>query len=709
MTQPGSGPAFARACGVTTLPVSALLTFPTGSGKTFLALEAARHTLADGQKVILMVPLKSLAAELEQTWQAALPEWTVQSFTRDSKGSKPYREVDVIILTGEKLDLLTRSWGRHHSWLAKVRLLVADEIHLIADPGRGAAVDAAITRLRYVNPLLRVLALTATCGNPLEIAQWLKGIHLGGGERPVPLTWTPFTVQDAAGKSEVLKQVLHPGESTLIFVHSRRRAEDLAKVLRAQGRAAEAYHAGFLPEIRAGTEQRFRSGQTDTLVTTPAMDVGVNLPCTHAVLHDLTLASGGKFTLLGINAAWQRAGRAGRVSGQRDARVSVIGTQKERPAKYLTPDFEALISPLAREEHLLSFVLGCLDGGLVRTAEQLDRLVNRSLAAHQGTLNSRQAIADLLLYGALEEQEQFLKVTLLGRIASQSMLPVLTVKAARFLPEDPAVLDVLLHVSRRLSVPSLPDSSVFLVEATLQVTPSRALDAHDPFSSLEQSGAAILLHACLNGEAETAEAFGLYPTQLTAMREEAVRVLAAWSLFRPEIRKVRLVRTMLETCLPLGAATLALLPGVGAATAKRLVNAGIEDVEDLAVQNEDAPLPGFSAARSRMLILAAEQLVKTLDTDLLREPPPGRRIEYELDLQAHIDPLRLMRALTLTVQPHPAGFTVSGGQAEHLVTTDLACDCPDHTTRRRCKHILAVQLSLNCADVLRMASVLADP
>jgi hypothetical protein len=289
------------------------------------------------------------------------------------------------------------------------------------------------------------------------------------------------------------------------------------------------------------------------------------------------------------------------------------------------------------------------------------------------------------------------------------MLPVLTVKAARFLPDDPAVLDVLLHVSRRLSVPSLPDSSVFLVEATLQVTPSRALDAHDPFSSPEQSGAAILLNACLNGEAETAEAFGLYPTQLTAMREEAVRVLSAWSVFRPEIKKIRLVRTMLETCLPLGAATLALLLGVGAVTAKRLVNAGIEDVEDLAVQGEDAPLPGFSAPRSRTLILAAERLVKTLDTDLLREPTPCRRSEYELDLQAHFDPLRLLRALTLTVRPHQAGFTVSGGQAEHLVTTDLACDCPDHTIRKRCKHILAVQLSQNHPDVLRMASVLADP
>ena len=88
--------------------------------------------------------------------------------------------------------------------------------------------------------------------------------------------------------------------------------------------------------------------------------------------------------------------------------------------------------------------------------------------------------------------------------------------------------------------------------------------------------------------------------------------------------------------------------------------------------------------------------------------PDGFRISPQ-DVQAHIDPLRLLRALTLTVQPHPAGFTVSGGQTEHLVTPDLACDCPDHTTRKRCKHVLAVQLSQNHPDVLRMASVLADP
>ena len=178
--------------------------------------------------------------------------------------------------------------------------------------------------------------------------------------------------------------------------------------------------------------------------------------------------------------------------------------------------------------------------------------------------------------------------------------------------------------------------------------------------------------------------------------------------FRPEVRKVGLVRTMLAVCLPLGAATLALLPGVGAATARRLAHAGIEDVEDLAVRDENDVLPGFSAERTRLLVGLAERLVKTLDVDLLLEPRTGVRSAFELDIQGNIDPLRLKRALTLTVQVTASGFTVTGGQGEHLVTPDLHCDCLDHTRWRRCKHVLAVQRFQGVPEVLRTAAVLAD-
>lgn len=344
-----SGPDLALACGVTTLPVSALITSPTGSGKTHLAREAARHALAHGERVIVTVPTKALAHEIAHTW-ADLPG-RVQAFTRDQP-SPPYRAAQVLIMTPERLDLVTRRWRRHHPWLARVGLLITDEIHTISDPARGAALDAALTRLRATLPLLRVLALTATCGNPRVLADWLGALHIGGDIRPMPLTWTAKTVRAVADKPAALQRALMPGESTLVFVHGRQRAADLAAQLHTAGHASAAHHAGLTPDTRAKVEANFRAGHTRVLIATPTLEVGVNLPAEHVVLYDLTTFGPDGRQELTVNAAWQRAGRAGRPGATR-AHVTVLGTRAEQPGQYERGRFEPLSSPLARGEHLL--------------------------------------------------------------------------------------------------------------------------------------------------------------------------------------------------------------------------------------------------------------------------------------------------------------------------------------------------------------------
>jgi Lhr-like helicase len=47
-------------------------------------------------------------------------------------------------------------------------LLVVDEIHLLWDPQRGARLEGAIARMRQLNPFTRVIALSATLGNPVR-------------------------------------------------------------------------------------------------------------------------------------------------------------------------------------------------------------------------------------------------------------------------------------------------------------------------------------------------------------------------------------------------------------------------------------------------------------------------------------------------------------------------------------------------------------
>lgn len=91
------------------------------------------------------------------------------------------------------------------------------------------------------------------------LADWLGALHIGGGIRPMPLTWTARTVRAVADKPAALQRVLTPGESTLVFVHGRQRAADLAAQLQTAGHASAAHHAGLTPT--PGPRSRRTSGR----------------------------------------------------------------------------------------------------------------------------------------------------------------------------------------------------------------------------------------------------------------------------------------------------------------------------------------------------------------------------------------------------------------------------------------------------------------
>jgi len=689
--------------------VSALLTHPTGGGKTYLALQATKAVLARGDRVLVLLPLRALATEVETQWQAALPDVTVRAYMGDRVNSIPYCDPQVIIMTADRLELLLRSWRRHHRWLARIALIVADELHTLADPGRGARLDMALTRLRALLPKVTVLGLTATCGNPDDISAWLEGVHEPGGERPVPLHWSVQRVKRPQDKASVLLDRLVPGEPTLVFVHSRVRTMELAAQLREAGHAAQAHHGALTAEERANVEAQMRSGTLSILVCTSTLELGINLPVWHVVLYDLTLwGPGGQAQPLSINAAWQRAGRAGRTRGPDQARVTVIGTSREEPEQYVIPNYEPIQSTLRESPALLDFILGSVDGGWVRTRPQLERLLAGTLAARQGRLDTAQTLCDLIHGGALEETDELVRITPLGRVASQAMLPVLTVKAVQFLPLEPTVLDVFLLACGRgdVPVPRLPEDTFAVVEALIQLTPSRLLDAREWVQPEVLNAAAVLLSVCQEGEQEAAETFGLSVPQVRAFREQVLRVVEAWLKYQPS-QKLALVRTMLAAQLPLSAATLALLPGVGSVTARKLAHAGFEDVEALALADPaEVTVPGISPPRLLQLIECAERLVKTFPDDLTREPTPGPRDDFRLDWRDSIDPIRLQRSLALSVTPTSGGFIVTGGAAPHFVSADLTCDCLDHTRTRQCKHVLAVLRGQQQSNVVRNIALL---
>ena len=55
-------------CGVLTSGFSSILQMPTGTGKTWLAKLAIRHSVDNGLRAIYLTPLRALAVELVEQW-----------------------------------------------------------------------------------------------------------------------------------------------------------------------------------------------------------------------------------------------------------------------------------------------------------------------------------------------------------------------------------------------------------------------------------------------------------------------------------------------------------------------------------------------------------------------------------------------------------------------------------------------------------------
>ncbi len=163
-----------------------LICTPTASGKTLVAeLAALQAIYHDKGKALYVVPLRALASEKHKTFSKDYPHLKIGLSSGDVDSSDAYLEQhDLIITTSEKLDSLLR---HRAPWLPHVRVAVFDEIHLLNDVDRGPTLEVVITILRNLLPKLQIIALSATIGNPKELAAWLGARLVEDSWRPVRL------------------------------------------------------------------------------------------------------------------------------------------------------------------------------------------------------------------------------------------------------------------------------------------------------------------------------------------------------------------------------------------------------------------------------------------------------------------------------------------------------------------------------------------
>ncbi|HII63925.1 TPA: DEAD/DEAH box helicase [Candidatus Woesearchaeota archaeon] len=166
---------------------SLLVCTPTASGKTLIAELAAMKAVFERKgKAVYIVPLKALAAEKYRDFTRRYGSAAKIALSiGDLDSADPYlAEYDIIITTSEKLDSLLR---HHAPWIAGVSTVIIDEIHLLNDPGRGPTLEILITILKRLLKNVQIIGLSATIGNPEELAEWLDAKLVEDDWRPVKL------------------------------------------------------------------------------------------------------------------------------------------------------------------------------------------------------------------------------------------------------------------------------------------------------------------------------------------------------------------------------------------------------------------------------------------------------------------------------------------------------------------------------------------
>jgi superfamily II RNA helicase len=143
---------------------------PTGSGKTWIALEATRRALAQGKGIWYATPLKALSNAKYEEFGEALGAERVGILTGDRKENP---DAPVIVGTTEILrnqlyDAMDE--GRN----LDVDLVILDEAHYLGDPDRGVVWEEVLI---YLSDRVRIMLLSATIPNAVQVARWLNHIR----------------------------------------------------------------------------------------------------------------------------------------------------------------------------------------------------------------------------------------------------------------------------------------------------------------------------------------------------------------------------------------------------------------------------------------------------------------------------------------------------------------------------------------------------
>ncbi|MCP2261456.1 Superfamily II RNA helicase [Streptoalloteichus tenebrarius] len=313
-----------------------ILSTPTGSGKSMVAVGAHFTALAQGRRSFYTAPIKALVSEKFFALCEVFGAANVGMMTGDSSVNA---SAPIICCTAEVLANIALRDGAE----ADVGQVVMDEFHFYSEPDRGWAWQVPLLEL----PKAQFLLMSATLGDTAFFEKDLTRrtgrptTLVSSAERPVPLFFryvtTPIheTLEELLGTQQAPVYVVHFTQAaaveraqSLMSINVCTRAEKDAIAAMIGGFRFSAgfgktlsrlvrhgigvHHAGMLPKYRRLVERLAQAGLLKIVCGTDTLGVGINVPIRTVLFTALSKFDGVRTRHLKAREFHQIAGRAGR-------------------------------------------------------------------------------------------------------------------------------------------------------------------------------------------------------------------------------------------------------------------------------------------------------------------------------------------------------------------------------------------------------------
>ncbi|MBC7110540.1 MAG: DEAD/DEAH box helicase, partial [Archaeoglobi archaeon] len=291
-----------------------LLLAPTGSGKTEAAMLPVMSMMIEESSeeisALYITPLRALNRDMFRRLRFWCDELgfsisvrhgdTPQSERRRQSERPPY----ILITTPETLQaiLVNRKMREH---LKNLRWVIVDEIHELATSKRGSQLSVALERLYEISGEFQRIGLSATVGNPEEVAKLLFGTEREGEiinafyEKPfefrvifpetrkedVEASEIAGTTPEIASAIRKMREIIEKSRSTLIFVNTRQTAELLGSRMKKLGINVAVHHGSLSRTARIEVEEAFRRGEINAMICTSSMELGIDIGFVDSVIQ----------------------------------------------------------------------------------------------------------------------------------------------------------------------------------------------------------------------------------------------------------------------------------------------------------------------------------------------------------------------------------------------------------------------------------------